>query len=87
MYAKRGGLHEDSRIQFLALVLFSAAMLSAQAKHALVIGNGAYTSVTKLNNTVNDANDMKTALEGLGFSVDRLVNAGRVQIGRGRGAF
>ncbi|MDR1626101.1 MAG: caspase family protein, partial [Spirochaetia bacterium] len=33
-----------------------------------------------LNNSVNDANDMKTALEGLGFSVDRLVNAGRVQM-------
>ncbi|MDR1624954.1 MAG: caspase family protein, partial [Spirochaetia bacterium] len=71
-----------ARYGFLALALFSAAMLSAQAKHALVIGNGAYAyaSLPKLNNSVNDANDMKTALEGLGFSVDRLVNAGRVQM-------
>jgi hypothetical protein len=46
----------------------------AQQKYALVIGNGAYTNVTRLNNPVNDARDMKAALESLGFTVDLVVN-------------
>ncbi|MDR1057991.1 MAG: caspase family protein, partial [Treponema sp.] len=63
-----------------AFFLILPFTLFAQQKYALVIGNGAYTSVTKLNNPVNDANDMTAALQSLGFSVDKLVNAGRVQI-------
>jgi hypothetical protein len=47
---------------------------TARQKYALVIGNGAYTNVTKLNNPVNDARDMKAALESLGFTVDLVVN-------------
>jgi uncharacterized caspase-like protein len=31
----------------------------------LVIGNGNYTNTTKLNNPVNDANDMAAAMQGL----------------------
>ncbi|MDR1059398.1 MAG: caspase family protein, partial [Treponema sp.] len=61
----------------LALLFFAPPALFAQQKYALVIGNAAYTSVTKLNNTANDAGDMKAALETLGFSVESLVNAGR----------
>jgi uncharacterized caspase-like protein len=68
------------KYKLLALLLLAPVALFAQEKFALVIGNGAYTAVTKLNNTVNDAEDMKTALESLGFSVDRLLNAGRVQM-------
>jgi hypothetical protein len=48
---------------------------SAPQKYALVIGNGAYTSVARLSNPVNDANDMKAALEALGFQVELLTNA------------
>jgi formylglycine-generating enzyme required for sulfatase activity len=44
------------------------------AKFALVIGNGAYTNITRLNNPVNDANDMAAALQGLGFQVDTVLN-------------
>jgi formylglycine-generating enzyme required for sulfatase activity len=33
-----------------------------------------------LNNPVNDANDMKAALQGLGFNVDTVLNGGRVQM-------
>ncbi|MFP3043406.1 caspase family protein, partial [Treponema primitia] len=57
----------------MALVLLPLA-LGAQQKFALVIGNGAYTSTRELNNPVNDANDMKAALEGLGFRVDLVLN-------------
>jgi formylglycine-generating enzyme required for sulfatase activity len=49
--------------------------LHAQQKYALVIGNGAYTTVTRLNNPVNDANDMAEVLRSLGFQVDLLLNS------------
>ncbi len=43
-------------------------------RYALVIGNGAYTGLSRLNNPVNDANDMATALASLGFTVEKLIN-------------
>jgi formylglycine-generating enzyme required for sulfatase activity len=46
----------------------------APQKYALVIGNGAYTGMTALNNPVNDANDMVDALQRLGFTVDKVLN-------------
>ncbi|MDR1420351.1 MAG: SUMF1/EgtB/PvdO family nonheme iron enzyme [Treponema sp.] len=49
-------------------------------KYALVIGNGAYTGVTRLNNPANDAADTGAALRTLGFTVDLLANAGRVEM-------
>jgi formylglycine-generating enzyme required for sulfatase activity len=58
----------------LAAALLLPVSLEAQEKYALVIGNGAYTAITKLNNPVNDANDMQAALEGLGFQVDLVIN-------------
>jgi tetratricopeptide (TPR) repeat protein len=54
--------------------------VSVQQKFALVIGNGAYTNVAKLNNPVNDARDMKAALESLGFTVDLVVNGAQEQM-------
>ncbi|GHV74348.1 hypothetical protein AGMMS49940_16500 [Spirochaetia bacterium] len=50
-------------------------LANAQAKYALVIGNGAYTEGAPLKNAVNDANDITAALQGLGFTVDKLLNA------------
>jgi DNA-binding beta-propeller fold protein YncE len=61
-----------------AAALLLPVSLGAQQKHALVIGNGAYTTIPKLNNPVNDAADMKAVLEDLGFQVDLLTNVGRV---------
>ena len=46
----------------------------APQKYALVIGNGAYTDLTPLDNPVNDANDITAALQELGFSVDTILN-------------
>jgi uncharacterized caspase-like protein len=48
--------------------------LWAQQKYALVIGNGNYTSLSRLKNPVNDAEDMAAALNGLGFSVDMVLD-------------
>jgi len=68
-------------IAFLALAVAAAAF--AQQKYALVIGNGAYTSITKLNNPVNDANDVAAALQALGFTVEKLLNASQDQMESG----
>jgi tetratricopeptide (TPR) repeat protein len=65
---------------FSFLVLFAFTPLFAQQKIALVIGNGAYTTISKLNNPVNDAGDMKAALEGLGFQVDLVQNGSMKQM-------
>jgi formylglycine-generating enzyme required for sulfatase activity len=58
----------------LPLLPLAAQQNSAPQKYALVIGNGAYASVTRLNNPPNDANDIKTALEDLGFQVDLVLD-------------
>ncbi|WP_461255163.1 tetratricopeptide repeat protein [Treponema sp. R80B11-R83G3] len=60
---------------FITLMFFLTAGLFAQQKYALVIGNGNYTGIGKLNNPVNDANDISTALQGLGFNVDKVLDA------------
>jgi hypothetical protein len=59
---------------FLSLLIVPLLAAGAQQKYALVIGNGAYTNITRLNNPVNDANDMTAALQGLGFQVDKVLN-------------
>ena len=51
-----------------------------QSKHALVIGNGAYTNITPLNNPVNDANDMETALRALALTVEKVLNGSQDQM-------
>ena len=68
------------RVLLFTVILFTAAFSFGQQKYALVIGNGAYTHVTKLNNPVNDANDVAAALQGLGFTVDKLLNASQEQM-------
>ena len=51
----------------------AAASDVSQRRVAVVIGNGAYKDAP-LNNPPNDAQDMTTALKGLGFSVATRVN-------------
>jgi uncharacterized caspase-like protein len=64
------------KVNYLALAFLLAlpAALFGQQKFALVIGNGAYTGISRLNNPVNDAGDVKGALEGLGFSVELVTD-------------
>lgn len=47
---------------------------------ALVIGNAAYTFTGKLNNTVNDANEMAVTLNHLGFDVIKIIDGTYEQI-------
>jgi len=63
----------------LLLFLFPAS-LSAQQKFALVIGNSNYTGISRLNNPVNDANDMEVALKELGFTVEKVLNGNLEQM-------
>ena len=63
----------------ICIYIIIAASVYAQQhetpqKFALVIGNGAYTGLARLNNPVNDANDMTAALRNLGFTVDIVLD-------------
>ena len=63
---------------FVLLVLAAQVLLAQQntapAKYALVIGNGNYTGLSRLTNPVNDASDVATVLQELGFTVERVLN-------------
>ena len=68
---------------FLGIVLVLAGTLAASPalcaqKAALVIGNGAYRSVTPLINPPNDASDMAASLGHIGYAVT-LVKDGDLQ--------
>jgi hypothetical protein len=70
------------KVLFIVLIGILAALSCApgetfaQARVALVIGNGAYRNVPPLLNPANDAADIAGALSRLGFTVSRLENAG-----------
>ncbi|MDR3171682.1 MAG: SUMF1/EgtB/PvdO family nonheme iron enzyme [Treponema sp.] len=59
---------------FFMVMLLCGLGVYGQQKYALVVGNAAYTSVTRLNNPVNDANDIAATLERLGFQVDKVLD-------------
>jgi len=62
-------------------VLFTANIIYANERYALVIGESQYKIPSYyLPNPVNDASDMKKTLEGMGFKVDYLPNATLAQI-------
>ena len=58
------------------LLILLPVVLFAQTpqKYALVIGNGAYENLSRLPNPVNDADDVAAALQGLGFTVEKITN-------------
>jgi uncharacterized caspase-like protein len=60
---------------FLVMSLLSAQPALAQARVALVIGNGAYEKVPELPNPTRDAADIGRALERLDFKVTQVRNA------------
>jgi len=64
----------------IVFILFGSGVSFSQNRYALVIGNGNYTGLTKLNNPVNDANDMASALQKLGFTVDKVLNGTQDQM-------
>jgi len=65
------------------MIFCIGSVLWAQQKFALVIGNGNYTSFGSLPNAINDANDMAYVLQGLGFTVDTVIDGSRAQMVEG----
>jgi hypothetical protein len=58
----------------LLAVVVQVAQAQTRNRYALLIGNAAYTSIGRLKNPVNDANDMAETLRGLGFQVDLVLD-------------
>ena len=54
---------------------FASTLAIAEERIALIVGNGAYTSVATLDNPVSDAGLMAKTLENLGFRVTLLSNS------------
>lgn len=65
------------------LLLSTQATVALAAKRvALVIGNNAYGEVPKLEKAVGDAQAIAAALQGLGFDVITITDAGRSRMAR-----
>jgi len=62
------------RLLALIFLVCLPLMASASKRVALVIGISEYTSIVKLDNTVNDAKGISKTLEGIGFNVTTLIN-------------
>ncbi|RZS57103.1 ABC-type branched-subunit amino acid transport system substrate-binding protein [Sphaerotilus mobilis] len=65
----------------LGLLLLLQALPAQAARLALVIGNAAYAD-SPLRNPVNDARAVEAKLQQLGFTVHKVENLKRAQIGR-----
>lgn len=66
----------------LALLLLAATAARAEARHALVIGNGAYGALGVLPNPPNDARLIAREIEALGFRTTVLIDADEDQMKR-----
>ncbi len=73
--SKQGTLPNRFILMALLLLLLLPISLHAEARHALVIGNGNYEELGVLKNPANDATDMAGALSNLGFEVQTLIDA------------
>jgi len=71
------------KVLLFLLILSAGSVLFAQQKFALVIGNAEYTSLSRLNNPVNDANDITATLQSLGFTVEKILNGSLDQMENG----
>ena len=72
----------------VAIVFFVApAVVFADGRVALVVGNSTYAHIGRLPNPDNDARDMSAALRRLGFEVTTELDADRVELTEGLRAF
>lgn len=72
-------------LSFSVMFLLTAA--ARAEKVALVIGNSVYRHTSTLRSPVADLTAMAQKLEALGYDVERVPNANRVQLGRALQAF
>jgi hypothetical protein len=70
-----------------ALLVVSGTCAFAENRLALIVGNGAYTDVSRLDNPVTDAADMAEALRNVGFDVTLLLDADQAALNRGIAQF
>lgn len=76
------------RLAFLFLAVLLGQPALAERKAALLIGNATYTApATVLKNPPNDITAMKATLEGAGFEVTVLQNAGRAAMSAALASF
>ncbi|MDQ0472915.1 caspase family protein [Labrys wisconsinensis] len=68
-------------------LIVAAGAAQAAGKAALVIGNGAYRSVTPLANPANDAQDMAAALTRVGYAVTLVTDGDLAAMNDGLRAF
>lgn len=69
------------------LLAMIAGPVLASSRVALVIGNADYDHVARLENPLNDAEDIGAALDRIGFAVTRLDNADYADLRRGLRTF
>ena len=69
------------------VVLAVPAVVLADGRVALVVGNSTYAHIGRLPNPDNDARDMSAALQRLGFEVTIELNADRVELTEALRAF
>ena len=74
-------------VTMLMALALSAVSAEAEPRIALIVGNGAYASVTTLENPVPDAELMAQVLRDKGFEVTMLVDADQVTLNRGIAQF
>jgi len=70
-----------------ALVALCATSAASEERIALVIGNGAYAAVTRLENPVSDATLIAASLTDLGFQVTLVTDADQAGMNAAIGAF
>ena len=75
-------------VAVLAFVVFAApAVVLADGRVALVVGNSTYAHIGRLPNPDNDARDISAALRRLGFEVTTELDADRVELTEALRAF
>ena len=69
------------------VVLVAPAVVFADGRVALVVGNSTYAHIGRLPNPENDAADMSAALRRLGFEVTTELDADRMELTEALRAF
>jgi hypothetical protein len=71
----------------LLVVIMFGQDVRAEERIALIVGNGAYASVSPLDNPVSDADLMEEVLQSKGFRVVKLTDATQIELTRGIAQF
>ena len=70
-----------------ALISMTLCQLNVQSKNALLIANASYKNFGSLATPVNEAKDLKKALESIGFNVTLVQNCSKEEMMTALGTF